>query len=174
MLQKYSKHRILQEFFDFPRKNFQIRELSRNTKIALPSVTNHLKSLLKEGFVVREEKGIYPSFKANRDSEMFKIYKKTNLLIRIYESGLADFINDQCLPNTIILFGSGAKGEDFEESDVDLFVQSAAKKIDISKYEKILNRKISLFFEEKFSKLSDELKNNILNGVVLKGYMNIF
>jgi len=174
MLQKYSKYKILQEFFDFPMKNFQIRELSRKVKITLPSVSNHIKSLLKDGFIIKEKKGIYPSFKANRESDLFKTYRKADLLIRIYDSGLIDFINDKCLQGTIILFGSGAKGEDIEQSDIDLFIQSSEKKLDLSKYEKILNRKISLFFEERFSKLNDELKNNLLNGIVLKGYLKVF
>ena len=174
MLQNYSKYRILQEFFDFPRKNFQMREISRRTKIAQPSAINHLKSLLKEEFILKEKKGTYPSFIANRDSLRFKIYKKFNILIRLYETGLIEHISDSCFPNVIILFGSASKGEDTEESDLDLFIQSKAKKLNLEKYKKLLNRKISLFFEDNFSRLSNELKNNILNGIILKGYIKIF
>lgn len=67
------------------------------------------------------------------------------------------------------MFGSASKGDDLEESDIDLFVQAPEKKIKLAKYEKLLKRKISLFFEENFSRLSKELKNNILNGNILKG-----
>lgn len=174
MLQKYSKYRILQEFFDFPRKNFQMRELSRRTRIAQPSVINHLKTLVKEGFIIKEKEGIYPAYKSNRDTELFKIHKKLNLFIRLYQTNLINYIYDNCLPDAIILFGSASKGEDIEVSDIDLFIQSPEKKLNLDKYEKILNRKITLFFEENFSKLSPELKNNILNGIVLKGYLKIF
>jgi len=164
----------LQEFFNFPRKDFQIREISRRTKISLPSVTNYLKDLVKEGLILKVEKGIYPAFSANRDNELFRLYKKLDLILRTKQSGLLDFIYDSCVPDTIILFGSGAKGEDIEKSDIDIFVQSKTKKLNLEKYEKILNREISLFFEETFSRLSPELKNNILNGFVLKGYIKIF
>lgn len=174
MLQKYSKYRILQEFFDFPRKDFQMREVSRRVRLAQPSVINHLKSLTKEKLIIKEKKGTYPTFKANRDSEIFRVYKKLNLIFRLYQYGLISYIYDSCLPNVIILFGSASKGEDIEESDIDLFVQSPEKKLNILRYEKLLNRKITLFFEENFARLSNELKNNILNGIVLRGYVKVF
>lgn len=174
MLQKYSRYRILQEFFDFPLKDFQMREISRRTKIAQTSVTNHLKALVKEGFIIKEKKGIYPSFKANRDSELFRLYRKSDIVRRIQETGLLDYIWDNTSPDAIILFGSVSKGDDIESSDIDLFVQAKEKKVSLDEYEKRLNREISLFFEENFSKLSKELKNNILNGIILKGYIKAF
>lgn len=174
MIQRYSRYRILREFFDFPRKNFQIREISRRTKITQPSVTNHLKVLEKEKLIIKEKKGIYPSFKGNRDNELFKLYKKTDLLLGIYQCGLLDYIFDSCVPDVIILFGSASRGEDTEESDIDFFVQAPERKLNLEKYEKILNREINLFFEENFSRLSKELRNNILNGIILKGYIKVF
>lgn len=174
MIQKYSRYRILQEFFDFPRKDFQMREVSRRTKITQPSVINHLKALVKEELITKEKKGIYPTFRANRENELFKLYKKSDLILKIKQIGLLDCIYDSCVPNSIILFGSASKGEDVEESDIDLFIQSTEKKLELNKYEKVLNRKIMLFFEENFSRLNAELKNNILNGIILKGYIKIF
>lgn len=174
MIQKYSRYRILQEFFDFPRKEWYMRELSRRVKIAYPSVVNHLKFLEKDGFIIKEKKGIYPIFRANRDSEKFKVYKKTNILLRVYESGLIDYLNDSCFPSSIILFGSASKGEDVEESDIDIFIEADAKKLVLVKYEKLLNRKINLFFEPNFKRLANELKNNLLNGIVLKGYIKVY
>lgn len=151
-----------------------MREISRLTKIAQPSVTAHLKALLGEKLVIREKKGIYPAFRANREDERFRLYKKFNLIARMHEMGLIDQVYDSCVPDAIILFGSASKGEDIEESDIDLFVQAKEKKLDLGKYEKLLNRKTALFFEEKFLRLGNELKNNILNGIVLKGYIKVF
>lgn len=151
-----------------------MRDLSRRTKIAQPSVINHLKALAKEGLVIKEKKGIYPTFKANRDNEIFKLYKKFDLIYKIHKTGLLDLIYDSCLPDVIILFGSASKGEDIEESDIDLFIQSKEKKLNLERYEKLLNRRVALFFKENFSRLSRELKNNILNGIVLRGYIKIF
>ena len=44
-------------------------------------------------------------------------------LNKIKEIGLLDYIYDKCMPDAIILFGSASKGEDTEESDIDIFVR---------------------------------------------------
>ena len=151
-----------------------MREMSRAVKLSQPSTIAHLKALLTEGFILKEKNGLYPTFRANRDNKLFRFYKKFNIISRIYQEGLLDYIYDNCMPDAIIMFGSASKGEDIEESDIDIFVQAPKKRLDLEKYEKSLNRRITLFFEENFHKLNNELKNNILNGIMLKGYIKIF
>ena len=72
-----------------------------------------------------------------------------------------------------MLFGSASRGEDTEESDIDLFIQAKQSKIDLSKFGKTLNRKINLLFESDFKTVSPELINNLANGVVLYGYFKV-
>lgn len=151
-----------------------MREISRRVKLAQPSVILHLKALLQEKYIIKEKKGIYPTFRANREFEKFKLLKKMNIVLRIQESGLLSYLYDSCLPEAIILFGSAAWGEDTEESDLDIFLACSSQNLQLEKYEKILNRKINVFFEKDISRLSAELKNNILNGVILKGYLKVF
>ena len=74
----------------------------------------------------------------------------------------------------IILFGSASNGDDVEGSDIDVFIQAPEKKLNLLQYEKKLNREINLLFEENFSRLSKELKNNVINGIILKGYLKVF
>jgi len=174
MLQNYSRYRVLQEFFDFPRKGFQMREVSRRVKLAQVSVINHLKALQKEGLIIKEKKGVYAAFRANRENEYFKALKLQNLLLRIHTSGLSSFLDEKLKPNCIVLFGSASRGEDTETSDIDIFIQSEEAKINLYKYEKTLNRKINLLFEPKLTALSKELLNNIINGQVLYGYLKVF
>lgn len=57
---------------------------------------------------------------------------------------------------------------------MDLFVISKEEKLDLNKFEKKLNKEINIFFSEDFDKLSKELKNNIINGIILKGYLKVF
>lgn len=127
MIQNYGKYKVLEVFFNSPTKNFQIREISRLIKLGQPSVTNYLKDLIKEGFIIKESKGIYPSFKANRDNELFKLYKKFDIVIKISSSGLLDYLKDNYLPSSIILFGSALRGEDIENSDIDIFLNVREK-----------------------------------------------
>lgn len=174
MLQNYSRYRVLQEFFDFPRKGFHMRELSRRVKLAQVSVINHLKALQKEGLIIKEEKGIYPTFRANMDSEDFKVLKAQNLVWRVHKSGLISLLDEKLKPNCIVLFGSASRGEDTEMSDIDLFVQSEEAEVRLEKYEKLLKRKIKILFEPRINDLSKELLNNIINGQVVYGYLKVF
>jgi len=174
MLQKYNRYRILEKFFDFPRKDFQIREISRMVDLAQISVMNHLKALQKEGLVMKEKKGIYPTFRADKDNEEFKILKMQNLIWRIYRSGIISDLDEEIKPDCIVLFGSSSRGEDTESSDIDLLIQSEEYELPLKKYEDILRRKINLFFEPDINKLNKELLNNIINGHVLHGYLKVF
>ena len=171
MLQNYNRYRILQEFFDYPKKDFLIRQLSRKVKLAQVSVINHLAALIKDGLVIKENKGIYPSFRANTENEDFRLLKQQNLIWRIRKSDLISYLDDTIKPTCVVLFGSASRGEDTENSDIDLFPQSGESDINVEKYENALNRKISILFESDIRKLGKELLNNILNGHVLYGYL---
>ncbi len=178
MLQNYNKGKILQVFFDAPLSEggFQLRELSRKAAVAPPSVKNYLRELQKEKLVVQKKgrRRGHPAYYANRDDKNYKFYKKINCLARIRESGLLSELQEKSMPSAVVLFGSAARGEDTEHSDLDLFIGASEQKIKMKKYEKELSRKINLFFEPEFGALSKELKNNIINGIILSGYLKVF
>ena len=169
MIQNWSRYCVLQQFFNFPRKAFLIRELSRNTKLAATAVRIHLKALLKEGLIIRESQGLYPTFKAETNNALYKLLKSQNLVLRLNQSGILSILEKTLYPTCVVLFGSASRGEDTEESDIDLFIQAKQSKIDLSKFGKTLNRKINLLFESDFKTVSPELINNLANGVVLYG-----
>ena len=178
MLKKDNIYRVLEVFFDNPLPigiGFQLREISRKITLAPKSVKLYLKELEKEGLIIKKEHRIhkYPVYYANRDNNYFRFLKKLNIIRRLKESGLLDYLNEKCMPEVIILFGSASKGEDIKDSDIDLYLQCNEKKLYLSKYEKELKRKINIFFEKNFDKLSEELKQNIINGDKLKGYLRI-
>lgn len=177
MLQNYNKLKVLNVFFEDPlRKDFQLREISRKINLAPPSVKKYLEELAKENLILKFRNKIYNYhvYSANRDDEYFKYLKKINTFFRIKETGLLDYINDICMPDAIVLFGSASRGEDSLGSDLDLFVLCKEKELNLINYEKHLKRKINIFFSDDFNKLSKELKNNMLNGVILSGYLKVF
>lgn len=179
MLQIDNRTRLLRVFFDNPLPKgigFQLRELSRISGIALPSVKKYLLELEREALVNVNKHRIhgYPVYLANRDGDYFKFIKKIETLKMIKESGLLDFLREKCFPEVIILFGSAARGEDLKESDLDIFLICKEKKLDLSQYEKIVGRRINLLMNNNFAKLSGELKNNILNGIIMKGYLKVY
>lgn len=179
MWKNYNKYRVLKVFFDDPipkGAGFQLREISRKIKLAPKSVRIYLKELEQEGLILKEKHRIhaYPLYYANRENEQFKLYKKLDLISSINETKLLDYLFETLMPECIILFGSASRGEDTRESDVDLFIQCKEKSVDLNKFDKQLSRKIKVFFSESFRDLSEELRNNIINGIILKGYLKVF
>jgi len=179
MLQKDNRHKVLKLFFEDPSPKgigFQLREMSRKVRIAPTSVKRYLNELEKERLIIKKKHRIYeyPVYYANRENDYFKFLKKLDIIQSIKENGLLDYLKEKCLPDAIILFGSTSKGEDIKDSDIDLFLLCKEKKLDLKKHEKKLKRKINIFFEDNFGKLSKELKNNVINGVILDGYLRVF
>ncbi len=176
MLQNYNRWRVLSVFFDDPEAEFQLREIGRKTRLAPTSVKLHMEALSKEGLITSKRHRVqgYPLYSANRGAGGFRFLKKINTAIAIRESRLLAYLSDKCMPDAIVLFGSASKGEDTRDSDLDMLLICPEKKLVLENFEKTLNRKINLFFSEDFSKLSKELKNNIINGTVLEGYLKVF
>jgi predicted nucleotidyltransferase len=181
MIQKYGIWKVLRVFFDDPqaRDGFSIRYISKVANLATTSVRLHLEELCKEGPegypLVIKGKGIsYPTYRANRESELFRFYKRMDILFRMEESGLLERLWDELSPKAIVLFGSASKGEDVKESDVDIFILAKEKKTELGKYESTLKRKVSLHFAAELNELPKELRNNIINGNVLRGYLKVF
>ncbi|PIN76149.1 hypothetical protein COV18_00860 [Candidatus Woesearchaeota archaeon CG10_big_fil_rev_8_21_14_0_10_37_12] len=173
MIQKWSRYRVLEQFFDYPRKSFLIRELSRNTKLAATAIRLHLNALMADGLIKKEKEGLYPSFKAEKESKFFKLLKAQNIVFRLNQSGLVEYLEKTTYPTCIVLFGSASRGENTETSDIDLFIQSKKVSVDLNKFEKKINRKINILFESDIKTISDELLNNISNGIILYGYLQV-
>lgn len=178
MLQECSLFMVAEVFFNEPTKTHYLIEISKKSKLAHTSVKGHLLtlkklSIIKESF---ENKGKrkFPIYSANLESKEYNIYKNICNIILLRKSGLIDFLKYSLMPNAIVLFGSYARGEDTEDSDIDLFVECKKGELDLSRFEKILNRRIDIHFKDKFKEYQKELKNNIINGIVLEGYLEAF
>lgn len=174
MLNKYNRYKLLKLFLDSPTEIFRLREIARLSKISPPSVMIYLKEFEKERLIKRQVKRNIPFYSAYRDNNTFVLYKKISIFFELSNIGLVDYLWDKLSPEAIILYGSFAKGESIENSDIDLFILGKESNLDIAEYEKILNKKIHLFFKESIKEISNELKNNILNGIILRGYIKVF
>ncbi|HJZ19281.1 MAG TPA: nucleotidyltransferase domain-containing protein [Candidatus Nanoarchaeia archaeon] len=174
MLQKNNRYKLLKIFLFNPTEEFRLRELSRLSKISPPSVMAYLKEFEREELIKSFKKRGVPFYKSEIDSEKFREYKKISILFELNDSGLTNFLWDELSPKAIILYGSFAKGESLEESDIDLFVIGKERKIKLEEFEKKLGRKIHLMFDDNPKNIPNELKNNLVNGIVLKGYLKLF
>ena len=170
MIEKSTIQKVLAIFFNYPAREFYLRELSRELKLAMHTVISTTDILAKEGLIIKTKGKALTKVIANRENPGFINYKRAYNLEKIYDSKLIDYlISSYNNPKMIILFGSYSKGEDTEKSDIDMAVATSKKTgLDIKKYEKELKRGISIH-EIDLAKVSREFKNNLHNGIVLEG-----
>jgi len=175
MLQKSSMSKTLEVFFDNPMKEHYLMDISRSLGIAHTSIKKNLVHLIKLGLItekiIKRGKRKFPVFKSNIENKYFKKYKIISNLSILSESGLIEYLEEKLFPKVIVLFGSYRRGEDIADSDIDLFVECKKEELNLSLFEKKLKRKIQLHFKEDFNSFPKELKNNIINGIVLYGFL---
>ncbi len=165
----FNRYRVLQVFFDEPTTPQQLRAISRKLKLGLPSVRNHVRALEKEGFIKKTAILNTFAYVATR-SELFRQYRRNDTVLRLVDAGVIQTIIEQSRPNCIILFGSARRGEDVEASDIDLFVQAEERREDWSASEKKLKRKITILYEPEPWRIDEELRMNIVNGIIISGF----
>lgn len=169
---------ILGPFFEDPDRKFSIRELSRILKINHTTIRQYLNKLVKEGFLSAKKEGLYSFYQLvlSKKTTNLKLYYN---LEKIRGSGLIEDLEKAYDLPVIVLFGSYAFAIDDKTSDIDVcLISNVEKEFHTERYEKILNRKISLHkFNkeswEKAKKTNPNLINNICNGIVLSGELEV-
>ncbi|MBD3361795.1 ArsR family transcriptional regulator [Candidatus Woesearchaeota archaeon] len=172
------KMTILKLFFEDPNKKYSIRELSRILKINHTTVRKYLNDLATEGFLSLKKEGVYSFYKLVLDKKTLNLKLYYNLEKLRKSKIIADLEKEYDLP-VIVLFGSYASAMDDSTSDIDLcIISNIEKDFSAEKYEKKLNRRVSIHkFDkttwEKAKKSNPELINNICNGTVLSGELTV-
>ncbi len=158
--------KMIHYFYEHPSLSLTVRELSRVTKVRRSSVQVYLKKFKKQGLISPENKWV--------DSWQNRWRKSHYFQQKIIESGLVDYLEQELAASVIILFGSVAKGEYVRESDIDIFVECGRiKELDLTRFEKKLGYPIQLFMKHKLRQLPADLLRNVINGVKLKGYIDL-
>ena len=120
---------------------------------------------------VEKKKHITEIF-ANLENPRFINKKRIFNLNQLYESGLVDFLIKECSPSMISVTGSYSKGEDIEKSDIDLvIITDKEKSMDLTNFEKRLSKRIHLIITN-YKKMSEEFYINLINGLILYGYVD--
>lgn len=171
----YEHSKIIEFFFDYPSQKIHLRELARKTGLSPTGASKILRQLVKDGLIIKEKTKLAVFYRPNYDNKKFYIHKKANNLLKLRTSEfLSDLIRFYRQPETIVVFGSYADGTDTEKSDIDILViTKITKKFDASKYEKYFKRSINIITIPSLKKASKEFINNIVNGSVLYGYLQV-
>lgn len=174
MFQECDIWKLMNLFFDYPSKKFHLRELARTLKWGPGRVERNMKSLVAKNLINERSEKNLKLFSVNKASEEFKLLKRCYNIYSLKD--LVLFLNERLgFPQAIILYGSGAQGEDNETSDIDIFVIGHEKELDVSKFETRMKRKLHIIFENdaKTVRKSPRLLNNLVNGVILSGYLKV-
>jgi predicted nucleotidyltransferase len=156
-------------------QSFNLRGLAKFLNVSPTAVSKSLPKLEKENLIkIKKSKTMnLMSIEFNRDNYEAIQLKRVENLNLIYESKLVDFIEEKFPGCTIILFGSYSKGEDTTSSDIDIAIIGAKEKeVNLTNFDKQLERTISINCYQDWN-IKKNLKNNILNGISLRGSIEI-
>ncbi len=171
---------ILALFVEEPDRKFNVREAARILKINPSTASKYLNQLAREGLLIKKKERNLILYSADTESRKFRDFKIYYNIKKIRESGLVDFLEKEMnYPETIVLFGSYVKGENTKRSDIDLFILSASEVPDLKPFQKKLEAEIQIFVHsrkeiEQMKIKNKELLNNIINGIRLSGFFEVF
>jgi len=168
------EQKIINLFYYDSMGKLQIREIARTAGLDTKTVMKYLKKFTKERLIVRRKKrGGFPYYEANRLCPLYRYKKSIAALEKIYGSGIIERLEKELNPKIIVLYGSMRKGTYHPKSDIDIFVQAKYKNVGLYDIETKLGHKVHLLFEEDLKNLSKGLLQNIYNGIVLSGELEI-
>jgi len=176
MKTKNIKEKVKEYFFINPSAKLRVREIERELKLPLPSVIRYCKELEKEEILKKVKIRNVLFYTADRSSKEFLLEKKLFNIKNLYSCGLIDFLIEELSNPPIIVFGSYSKGEDLENSDIDLYIETPSKRnINVERFERVLRNKIQIFRHKNIDEIKNiHLANNIINGVNLNGFVEVF
>lgn len=167
-------------FLKNPYKEVYIRELAKKLKLSPFATKKYADLLVKEGLIIEEKKAHVRYLAANTKNIFYKHAKITYNLREILNSGLIEFLKENVSNLTsIVAFGSISRGEDSEESDVDIVIIGKEKNLSLTEFEKKMKREITLHFFS-WSEWNTQIKENspfyydvINSGIPLHGELPI-
>jgi len=166
-------------FFNKTLRRWHFEDIVIESKSSRERVNHFLKKLIKEKFIIKIKPiGKMPYYSANRDSPKFRSEKRLYGLKLLEETGLFEHLNSLKGIKTAILFGSFARGDWNNSSDVDLFIYGNASFFEKGKLETKIKREIQLFNYQEPKKIKKELDPklipNIIKGFNIKGSLEPF
>jgi len=163
---------ILRLLFVRTGESLNQRAIAKFLNVSPPAVMKALPTLEKESLIKITQDKNSKRWAVELNIENHKVIqlKRADNLKMVYESGFADFLGKEFAGATIILFGSYSRGEDTNTSDIDIAIIGRKNKlINLEKFEIILGKKININFYNSFKDIHKNLKENLLNGILLYG-----
>jgi len=149
-------------------EEFSLREIAKALKVSPTAISKAIKPL-KKLITIKPSAMNISLTQINRNNPYIIQLKKIQNQKEILESNLINILKETFPGTTIILFGSYARGEDTINSDIDLAILGKEKIINLQEQEEYLERKINIQFYKNLDEIHKHLKENIYNGIILAG-----
>lgn len=172
------KENIKELFFNYSTKQWHFEELVKKSRLSRAQTNKWLQRLIKEGLIKRiKEKWKMPYYVAVYENPSFQTQKKVYALLQFQKIGFLDHLFSLKAAKTVVIFGSFARADWNNESDIDLFIYGNADDFEKGYFERKLKREIQVFQYENSSelkRLEQSVIPNILAGIHIKGTIEPF
>ena len=174
--QKITQLKVLTLFLDDPYTSCYLRESARMLDMDPMTIKRSLDILIKDEFLIKYEEKNRILYQANLENPALRYLKISYNLSWLQEKNLVEFITSKMKSVTsIMLFGSFAKGENDENSDIDIVIISQSKDKPTAELTNLLNKDVNLlnFTPAQWSNQSKKNRafylDVIVDGVLLYG-----
>ena len=163
------REELLALFFTNPNKKYYLRELERLLNFSVGNIRRELIKLESSGLFLSENKGNLVYYYLNQSYPLFEELKSIIFKTSGAPKILQNFLEKLNGISQAFIYGSFAKGEEKEDSDIDLLIIGEVnedKLIEvISKLERRLQREINyaIYGKEDFKKKKEERNPFILD-----------
>jgi len=168
-----SKSRVkILKLLIFSQEDIHLREIARRTDVTPPYVKKEIEKLRKLNLVTETRRGNQKIFKINKSSPIYEDLKRMFLKTEVLGDVIKESLENEDIKYALI-FGSFAKGEENEKSDIDLLVIGSLKEESILKIvrdsESKTGREINyiLWNEKEFEKRAKE-GHHLLKDIIIK------
>jgi predicted nucleotidyltransferase len=178
-----SYNKILTFFFSFPNIKISLSELAAKLGIAKKTASKIVLEMMKEGFLQRAIYGKTWIITCNQDHQFThsrKVGFNLNMVFEAYLGGLREQIYEKAAnPLAVVLFGSYRKGDDTENSDIDIAIEVVDERLtriaDMGIVPEFGYRKNVPISAHIFCRknVDNNLFANIANGIVLEGFLEV-
>lgn len=176
MFFKYAVFKVLKVFFEHPFGAFHVRKVAKTAKVSSATAKACLDFLFENKFLKKEKIGNLLLFKADYEPQVFRRFRTAFNILSLESSGLADFLKENINATSVTVYGSFARGDDDEKSDIDILAITYEKKaLDLGGFEKKLKRKIKIIsytpsqWKEKAKTDKPFYERILLDGIALYG-----
>ena len=174
--QKITQLKVLTLFLENPYTGYYLRESARMLDMDPMTIKRSLDILVKDEFLINYVEKNRILYQANLENPALRYLKISYNISWLQEKNLVEFITNKMKSVTsIMLFGSFSKGENDENSDIDIVIISQSKDKPTAELTNLLNKDVNLlnFTPAQWSNQSKKNRafylDVIIDGVLLYG-----